>query len=97
LVLATEPLFALRMTGTHSEQPLLGRPATHKKLSANAVFRSDRLRFEVHLSGCPDCTEYLRQMRMTIAVTGRLEMGDPSPELQRQFTALYRRWKLEAG
>ena len=35
---ATEPLSALRMTGTHSEQPLLGCPATHKKLSANAVF-----------------------------------------------------------
>ena len=59
--------------------------------------RSGRLRFEVHLSGCPDCTEYVRQMRMTIAVTRRLEVGDLSPELQRQFTALYRRWKLEAG
>jgi predicted ester cyclase len=28
----------LKMTGTHTGQPLLGRPATHKKLSANAVF-----------------------------------------------------------
>ena len=35
---ATKPLSAVRMTGTHSEQPLLGRPATHKKPSANAVF-----------------------------------------------------------
>jgi predicted ester cyclase len=28
----------LRMTGTHTGTPLLGRPATGKKLSANAVF-----------------------------------------------------------
>ena len=28
----------LRMTGTHTGQPLLGRPATGAKLSANAVF-----------------------------------------------------------
>ncbi len=28
----------LRMTGIHSEPPLLCRPAIHKKLSANAVF-----------------------------------------------------------
>ena len=28
----------LQMTGTHTGQPLLGRPATGKKLSANAVF-----------------------------------------------------------
>jgi anti-sigma factor RsiW len=62
-----------------------------------ALDRSGRLRFEVHLSGCPDCTEYVRQMRMTIAVTRRLEVGDLRPELQRQFAVLYRRWKLESG
>ena len=28
----------LRMTGTHTGEPLLGRPATGKELSANAVF-----------------------------------------------------------
>jgi len=28
----------LRMTGSHTGQPLLGRPATGKKLSADAVF-----------------------------------------------------------
>ena len=28
----------LRMTGTHTGEPLLGRPPTGKKLSANAVF-----------------------------------------------------------
>jgi len=28
----------LRMTGTHTAEPLLGRPATGKKLSADAVF-----------------------------------------------------------
>ena len=28
----------LRMTGTHTGEPLLGRPATGKELTANAVF-----------------------------------------------------------
>ncbi len=55
--------------------------------------RRDRGRFERHLAGCPNCTEYLAQMRATIAVTGRLTVDDLSPQMQADFIDLYRRWQ----
>jgi len=60
-----------------------------------ALSRRDRRRFERHLAGCPHCTEYLAQMRQTLRLTGRLVPEDLSPEMQREFTAIYRRWRDE--
>ncbi|HEX6393809.1 MAG TPA: zf-HC2 domain-containing protein [Acidimicrobiales bacterium] len=60
-----------------------------------ALSRVDRRRFEVHLSGCPHCGEFLRQMQMTIAITGELRVDDLSPELQQDFMALFRYWRSE--
>ena len=57
-----------------------------------ALSRSERRRFERHLAGCENCTEYLSQMRATIALTGRLEPEDLTPQMREEFTALYRRW-----
>lgn len=57
--------------------------------------RSQRRRFEAHLAGCENCTEYLEQMRATIRLTGRLRAEDLTPEMREDFTALYRRWKSE--
>jgi len=54
-----------------------------------ALSRSDRRRFERHL---PNCTNYLAQMRETIAVTGTLRPDDLSPEARQEFTALFHRW-----
>ena len=54
-----------------------------------------RRRFEAHLAGCPHCTEYLAQMRETIRLTGRLEPDDLTPQMQDEFTDLYRRWRSE--
>jgi anti-sigma factor RsiW len=61
-----------------------------------ALSRPDRRRFEDHISGCLHCSEFLRQIRTTIAITGALRVEDLSPELQHQFTALIRRWRSEA-
>lgn len=61
-----------------------------------ALSAADRRRFEDHLSGCDHCTEFLQQFRTTIAVAGRLATEDLSPEMQQQFTTLFRRWKLES-
>jgi len=58
--------------------------------------RAERRRFERHLVACPDCTEYLAQMRGTIRLAGHLEPEDLSPELQDEFIALYRRWRAES-
>jgi anti-sigma factor RsiW len=57
--------------------------------------RRGRRRFEAHLAGCPNCTEYLAQMRETIRVTGRLEPEDLTPQQQAEFVDLYRRWRAE--
>lgn len=54
-----------------------------------------RRRFEAHLAGCPHCTEYLAQMRETIRLTARLEPDDLTPQMQDEFTDLYRRWRSE--
>jgi anti-sigma factor RsiW len=59
--------------------------------------RSQRRRFEAHLAGCEHCTEYLEQMRATIRLTGRLRVEDLTPEMQQEFSALYRRWRSEEG
>jgi anti-sigma factor RsiW len=58
-----------------------------------ALSRRDRNRFEAHLSGCPHCTEYLAQMRMTIAAAGRIEPDALEPEVRDELVALYRRWQ----
>jgi len=60
-----------------------------------ALSRSERRRFERHLTGCENCTEYLKQMRATVALTGRLQPGDLTPQMREEFTALYRRWRSE--
>lgn len=60
-----------------------------------ALSRSQRRRFEAHLDGCEHCTEYLEQMRATIRLTGHLQAEDLSPEMQADFTELYRRWRAE--
>jgi len=57
--------------------------------------RSQRRRFEAHLAGCEHCTEYLRQMRATIRLTGRLRAQDLTPAMREEFTAIYRRWRAE--
>jgi anti-sigma factor RsiW len=54
--------------------------------------RRDRRRLERHLRGCPNCTAYLEQMRITIAETGRLTPEDLTPEARDEFTRLFRQW-----
>jgi anti-sigma factor RsiW len=63
----------------------------------DALSRADRRRFESHLAGCPHCTEYLAQMRITIQLTGRLEPEELSPEVRGELVALYRQWQADAG
>lgn len=57
--------------------------------------RPDRRRFESHLRKCPNCTNYLEQMRATIRATGALHPDDLSPEVRREFTELFRQWRDE--
>ena len=58
-----------------------------------AMSTRDRARFESHLRDCPHCTEYLEQIRRTIAALGRLEPDSLEPEVRSELVALYRRWQ----
>ena len=58
-----------------------------------ALSQRDRVRFEAHLRGCPHCTEYLAQMRVTIAAAGRIEAAALAPEVRDELVSLYRRWQ----
>lgn len=60
-----------------------------------ALTSSQRRRFEAHLAGCEHCTEYLRQMRVTIRLAGSLTAEDMTPQMRAELTALYRRWRAE--
>lgn len=62
-----------------------------------ALSHGDRRRFEAHLAGCPHCTEYLRQMRTVISLSGQLTPDDLSPEMETEFLRLFRTWRSESG
>ncbi len=59
----------------------------------DALRPGDRARFEAHLAGCPHCTEFLRQMQITVNALGRLEPDPLSPDAGSELAALYRRWR----
>ena len=59
----------------------------------NALSRSDRMRFEAHISGCDACTSYLEQMRTTIRLTGMLRVDDLSREAEEALLRAFREWK----
>lgn len=58
-----------------------------------ALQARDQARFEAHVASCPHCTEYLRQMRITISAAGRAGPEELPPETRRELAALYRRWR----
>ena len=58
-----------------------------------ALSQTQRRRFEAHLAHCPDCPEYLAQMRAIVALAGRVTPDDLTPRMQEEFTSVYRRWR----
>ena len=60
-----------------------------------ALSQAQSRRFEAHLTGCRDCSEYLAQMRATIALTGSIALGDLTSQMQDEFIGLYTRWRAD--
>jgi len=58
----------------------------------DALDPKDRERFEEHLVFCGGCQNYLEQMRTTIRLAGRVEVG-LSPELQAELLEAFRDWR----
>jgi anti-sigma factor RsiW len=54
--------------------------------------QAQRRRFEAHTARCPDCPEYLAQIRAVIALAGSITPDDLTPRMRGEFTSLYRRW-----
>ena len=54
--------------------------------------QAQRRRFEAHVARCPDCPEYLAQIRAVIALAGSITPDDLTPRMRGEFTSLYRRW-----
>jgi anti-sigma factor RsiW len=61
----------------------------------SSLSRSGRRRFEAHLADCPNCTEYLEQMRATIRLAGRVTPDDLTPQMRDDLIDLYRQWRSD--
>jgi anti-sigma factor RsiW len=56
---------------------------------------AQRRRLEAHLARCDACTEYLAQMRATIALAGSITPEDLTPQMRREFIRLYWQWQAD--
>lgn len=63
----------------------------------DALPPSDRARFEAHLDDCDGCTNYLGQMRQTIALLGRIPDDSLSPDAEHALLTVFRDWKRESS
>jgi anti-sigma factor RsiW len=55
----------------------------------------DHARFERHIAGCPHCTTYLEQMRITVRALGRLPAETVPPPARDEFLRVFGEWKRE--
>jgi anti-sigma factor RsiW len=53
---------------------------------------SERASFDRHIAGCRDCTLYVEQMRLTIAVSGRIRTDDIPPAVRDELLTAFRGW-----
>lgn len=57
---------------------------------------ADVQRLEAHLEGCPHCSEYLAQLRITIDALGRAKPDDLPGHAVDELVDLYRRWRADS-
>lgn len=79
---------------TRKAPPLVCRQAVEAVTAflEGAMPPADRARFEAHLAACPHCSEYLEQIRATIALTGSIEAGELPAEAQDALVGVFRAW-----
>jgi anti-sigma factor RsiW len=59
----------------------------------DALATEERLRFELHVTACEHCSNYLTQMRESIRVTGSLREDDIPADVQDELLRAFREWK----
>lgn len=52
----------------------------------------DRRRFEAHLATCPDCPEYVRQIKLTIDLSGRATEESVPVDARNELLKAFRDW-----
>lgn len=57
-----------------------------------ALPAADRLRFEEHLADCDDCPRYLRQIELTVLLTGSLTEQSIPVDAKDRLLDVFRRW-----
>ena len=55
-----------------------------------AMTAEEREQVELHLNLCDGCSDYLQQMRLAIALSGRIEPELISPELEAELVEAFR-------
>ena len=55
----------------------------------------DQALMQAHLAECESCAEHLRQLRITVAVTGRIREDDLSQAAREDLMDVYRRWRRD--
>jgi anti-sigma factor RsiW len=53
---------------------------------------AERASFDRHLAGCSNCTLYVEQMRLTIAVSRRIRADEIAPEVRDDLLLAFRGW-----
>jgi anti-sigma factor RsiW len=57
-----------------------------------AMAPPDRARFELHLDDCPHCVTYLEQMRVAVALVGRLRDDELDDDVRGELMRAFRAW-----
>ncbi len=58
-----------------------------------ALDHRDQARLEEHLAECPNCSEYLAQLRVTIEALGHVDIDTLPDDTVDELVELYRRWR----
>lgn len=58
-----------------------------------ALTKTERARLEAHLAACPNCSEYLAQIRATIDALGQIDVDELPEHMVDDLVDLYRRWQ----
>ncbi|MGW0159238.1 anti-sigma factor family protein [Mycobacterium sp. NPDC003323] len=52
-----------------------------------------RARFDIHLTECDGCDNYLQQLQTTVDTLGRVDSGELDPAFRDRLLAAFREWK----
>jgi anti-sigma factor RsiW len=57
-----------------------------------ALPAADRARFDGHLAECENCARYVEQLRLTVAITGRVAAESIAPGMRAELLEAFRGW-----